>query len=108
MKLNALVLSAFVLVAHFSGAIPALAEAGIAGDETPYDLGYAWRASEACPNVELLVKPDAEKFANEDFKKGAAMFGHYLNMRKAEGACQAALNLYDSKTGKAARLLHVK
>jgi hypothetical protein len=107
-KLNALVLAALVFLEYFSGAIPAVAEAALVGDETPYDLGYAWRASEACPNVQLLVKPDAVKLANEDFKKGAAMFGHYLDKLKAEGACRAALNLYDSKAGKAARLLRVK
>ncbi|MEQ1697723.1 MAG: hypothetical protein ABL901_17970 [Hyphomicrobiaceae bacterium] len=108
MKSNALVLAALVLFAHCSRTIPALAEAALVGDETPYDLGYASRASETCPNVELLVKPDAAKLANEDFKKGAAMFSHYLDKLKAEGACRAALNLYDSKAGKAARILRVK
>lgn len=88
--------------------MPALAEATLPGNETPYDLGYAARASETCPNVELLVKPSADNLANEDFKKGAAMFAHYLNVLKADGACRAALNLYDSKAGKVAPLLRMK
>jgi hypothetical protein len=108
MRLNALVLAATVFVIQFAGSLPIAAEPALPGDETLYDLGYASRASETCSSVELLVKSDAVKTASEDFKKGAAMFGLYLDRLKVERACRAALNLYDSKKGKVARLLQSK
>ena len=76
-----------------------------AGELSPYDAGYAFQASVACPNVTLLFPMGTDAQANPEFKRGAAMFDHYVTLQKIEGACKAALSLYDEKTGKAAKML---
>lgn len=79
-----------------------------ADEPTPYDAGYAFAASKACPTATLLRPVGPEAQANEQFKRGMAMFDHYVAVQTTEGACKAALNLYNDATGKAAKLLHVK
>jgi hypothetical protein len=80
-----------------------------ASDElAPYDAGFAIRASEKCPGLTMLVPLGDEAKANEQFKRGVAMFDRYLELQTMEAACKAALNLYDSKTGKAAKVLAPK
>lgn len=79
-----------------------------AGQETAYDMGYAYRASASCPNSELMYQPDATMQNTGEFAKGVAMFEHYLKMQSADGACRAALSLYNSKTGKVAKILRDK
>jgi len=100
---------AWVLVglAVFCVMPPAIAQSSTLGQETAYDVGYAFRASKSCPNTELLVQPDATAQANAEFVKGAAMFDHYLKLQSVDGACRAALSLYNSKTGKVAKVLRV-
>jgi hypothetical protein len=90
-------------------AAPAPQQVAQASEElAPYDAGYAYKASQACPGVTLLVPMGAEAQASPEFKRGVAMFDRYLELQKAEGACKAALNLYDSKTGKAYKVLERK
>lgn len=88
---------------------PAGQQVAQASDElAPYDAGYAFKASQSCPGVTLLVPIGAEAQGSPEFKRGAAMFDRYFELQKAEGACKAALNLYDSKTGKVAKVLERK
>jgi hypothetical protein len=75
------------------------------GEVPPYDAGYAYQASVMCPNLTLVFPIGPEAQANADFKRGTAMFERYLSLQKIEGACKAALNLYDEKTGKSAKIL---
>ncbi|MGH8335259.1 MAG: hypothetical protein ACRETL_00210 [Gammaproteobacteria bacterium] len=86
----------------------AMAQAPSADDLTPYDAGYAFAASQNCPGVSLLVEIAGPTKSDEKFKSGQAMFDRYVAAMKIEGACQAALNLYNDKTGKTAKVLHVK
>lgn len=95
-------------LAAFCVVQPAAAQSSTLGQETAYDLGYAHRASQSCPNTELMVQPDAAAQANSEFAKGVAMFEHYLKMQSIDGACRAALSLYNSKTGKVAKVLRTK
>jgi len=71
----------------------------------PYDLGFAFQAGQNCPGAVLLHAVDTETQATEQFKRGVAMFEHYRELQKLDGACAAALKLYNSETGKAAKLL---
>lgn len=71
---------------------------------TAYDAGYAFRASKTCPGVRALV-PLERLAAEADFKRGEAIFDKYVDVMQLEGACGAALNLYDSRAGKVLPLL---
>lgn len=75
---------------------------------SPYDAGFAFQAGKSCPGVSFVAPMDAGAESTEQFKRGVAMFNHYLNLQKLEGACKAALTLYNLKTGKVAKLLHQK
>ena len=102
-----LVFSALIVTALpvFAGE-PAGQQLAQASEElAPYDAGYAFKASLNCPGVTLLIPMGPEAQASPEFKRGVAMFDRYLELQKAEGACKAALNLYDSKTGKTAKVL---
>ena len=79
-----------------------------ADEPAPYDAGYAFAASQKCAGVSMLLPLGAEAQANEQFKRGMAMFDHYVSVQSLENACKAALNLYNETTGKAAKLLHAK
>ncbi len=90
-------------------AVPAPQQVAQAGEEmSPYDAGYAFKASQICPGVTMLVPMGAEAQASPEFKRGVAMFDRYLELQKVEGACKAAFNLYDSKIGKAYKVLERK
>ena len=75
------------------------------GQVEPYDLGFAFQAGELCPDTTLaqLVADDIQ--ARDQFKRGVAMFDHYVATQSLDGACKAAERLYSSKTGKVAQLL---
>ena len=75
---------------------------------TPYDAGYAFEASTTCPGLTMLATVAAEAKASDQFKRGQDMFNRYVELQKLEGACKAALNLYNDKTGKTAKVLHAK
>lgn len=107
MRLFVLTVSASVLWASASAATPIDKAIVVAenGALAPYDAGYATQASVSCPNVTLLIPIGPEAQQNSEFKRGVAMFDRYVSIQKLEGACKAALNLYDEKTGKAAKLL---
>ena len=91
-----------IVSALVGGRLPALAADG---DLTPYDAGYAYHASRTCPDVQLLVAISPEMQASAQFQSGVDMFAAYLKAPGPEWACKAALNLYDAKTGKVAKLL---
>ena len=60
----------------------------IADDASPYDVGYAFAASLKCPNVTFgPAAPAVDVQASDTFKRGTAMFEHYLEMQQIEGAC---------------------
>ena len=80
-----------------------LAQAG--GELQPYDAGFAFKASQACPGLTMLIPMGPDAAADEGFKRGVAMFEHYEKLQTLDGACKAALKLYDSTTGKAAKVL---
>ena len=102
------ILWALVLVAGVSSASRAEddkqpAQASV--ELSPYDAGYATAAAQECPGTLMVIKLDDSLKAQSDFKRGAGMFAHYKELQKLEGACKAAMNLYNSKTGKVAKLL---
>ena len=96
----------FVLAAHRpSDAADAQTSAP---DLTPYDAGYASQAAASCPGVTLTAELSAETKADPDFKRGQDMFSRYVETMKPEGACKAALKLYDAETGKVRKVLRQK
>lgn len=92
--------------AELAAAPQVLAQA--ADEVSPYDAGYAFAASQKCPGATLLLPLGPEAQANEQFKRGMAMFERYVTAQTTEGACKAALNLYNDQTGKVAKILHLK
>jgi Type IV pili methyl-accepting chemotaxis transducer N-term len=77
-----------------------------ASDEPqPYDLGFAYQASENCPTLALVIPVRPDVMENTDFKRGVGMFDTYKNLQQLAGACKAAAKLYNSQKGKVAKLL---
>ena len=72
---------------------------------TRYDAGYASQAAMKCPGVTLTVKTSIATEAARDFTSGTAMFDMLIRKTSLEAACKSALNLYDAKTGKVAKVL---
>ncbi len=103
-------LARYVTAALLSSGTPHLAHAADepAADLTPYDAGYASQAATGCPGLTLVAEPSAETKADPDFKRGQDMFKRYVETMKIEGACTAALKLYDARTGKVAKVLRPK
>jgi hypothetical protein len=77
----------------------------VSDELAPYDAGFAYRASEKCPGVAMLIPLGPQALVHPDFKRGVAMFEHYVTVQTIDGACRAAAGLYDERTGKAAKLL---
>ena len=88
--------------------ITAFAAGEPASNITSYDAGYASEAASSCPSVTLVAELTAETKADPDFKRGQEMFKHYVETIQVEGACKAALKLYDAETGKVAKVLRRK
>lgn len=70
-----------------------------------YDLGYAYQASQKCAGVTLDVPVAAETHALDPFLSGARTFDENVQVRDLAWSCEAALKLFDARTGKAAKVL---
>ena len=71
----------------------------------PYDSGYASKAALRCPGLAMTFQTSIATEAARDFTSGTAMFDMLTRKQSLEAACKSALNLYDSKTGKIAKIL---
>jgi hypothetical protein len=107
MRIRFYVLAAAIAVtgAQASIAADAVKVAQNSKDLQPYDAGYAFMAATTCPGLTLIPMIDEETKASDSFKRGVAMFETLQKSMQIEGACKAALNLFNAATGKAARLL---
>jgi hypothetical protein len=105
MRIHAVALIVLVSCSSLAHAATAQAADDNAEQLQPYDAGYAYQASLACPNVKLVVPMGPQAQARAQFQRGVAMFERVRALQQLDSACRGALNLYDSKTGKAAKLL---
>ncbi|MDX2290159.1 MAG: hypothetical protein NW217_15240 [Hyphomicrobiaceae bacterium] len=79
-----------------------------AASVTPYDYGYAMRAGQSCPDLELIAPPPDAIRGEPDFARGVAIVETYLARLGLDVTCRFAANLYESQSGKVARLLRRK
>jgi hypothetical protein len=72
---------------------------------SPYDLGYAYQASQVCPGLVLTVPVPEDAKTSSAFSDGVAMVQSNLERLTPERTCVFAMNLYDAENGKAAKIL---
>lgn len=72
---------------------------------SPYDLGYAYQASQVCPGLVLTVPVPEGVKTSSAFSEGVAMVQGNLERLTRERTCDFAMNLYDAENGKAAKIL---
>lgn len=83
-------------------------QAADAGDVSAYDLGYAAKAAEVCPDLDLVSEISEAAAAEPDFRKGVTTVEENVSALGVEKSCRFAKRLYDSTSGKAAPLLKSK
>ena len=81
--------------------------AGAASRAAPYDLGYAYQASQNCPGFKLTVPVPDDIKTNAAFLEGVAMIDGMLKKLPQERACTFARRLYGTKEGSAAKIIEV-
>ena len=82
--------------------------AGAASRVAPYDLGYAYQASQNCPGFKLTVPVPDDVKTNAAFLEGVAMVDGMLKNLPQERACTFALRLYGTKDGSAAKIIEAE
>ncbi|MGI9522948.1 MAG: hypothetical protein ACR2PG_15020 [Hyphomicrobiaceae bacterium] len=98
--LQASLSSTLYLVMAFS-----LSAQGISSVVSRYDLGYAHKAAQDCPQLALLVDVDNDDLVSPDFVRGATIVTQQIKQIGLELICKFATNLYDAQSGKVAKLL---
>ncbi len=82
--------------------------AGAASRVAPYDLGYAYQASQNCPGFKLTVPVPDDVKTNPRFLDGVAMVDGMLKKLPKERACTFARRLYSTKEGSAAKIIETE